>query len=51
MRRADRRQEKHVHRSCVSFIIDMRLPVMGKIMMDTAHCQNLAPVVDMKTLY
>jgi hypothetical protein len=50
MRRVDRRQEKHMHGSGVS-LIDMRLPIMGKIMMDPPHPQNLATVVDMKTLY
>ena len=50
MRRADRGQEKHMHRSGVPFI-DMCLPIMGKIMMDAPHRQNLYAVVDMKTLY
>ena len=36
-----------MHRSGVGLIIKVRLPIMGKIVMDTAHSQNLAPIVDM----
>jgi hypothetical protein len=50
MRRADRRQEKHMHRSGVCLVVQARLSVMRKIMMETAHSENLATIVDMKAL-
>jgi len=39
-----------MHRSGVGLIIEVRLPIMHEIVMDTAHSQNLAPIVDMQTL-